>query len=202
MNRDAGSDPPLRARLGKGCRVHPSAIAGHPADRPGRRAPLVLGPGANIRSGSVLYEGTRVGRRLQTGHHVVVREDCVLGDDVCLWAGTVIDHSVRIGNRVLIHCNVYVSQRTRLEDDVFVAPGAAFANDKWPIDKANLVGPVVRRWARIGVNATILPGVEIGRGAMVGSGSVVTRDVPPWAVVVGVPARVIGKVPLDKRRRS
>jgi acetyltransferase-like isoleucine patch superfamily enzyme len=65
------------------------------------------------------------------------------------------------------------------------------ANDKYPVDKSNLRGPTIRAGARIGINATILPAVEIGAGAMVGAGSVVTRDVPAGALVMGVPARVV-----------
>jgi acetyltransferase-like isoleucine patch superfamily enzyme len=98
---------------------------------------------------------------------------------------------------VKIHANCYVAQYTTLEDDVFLAPGVTIANDKYPgWDEApvGLVGPRIRRGAQIGVNVTVLPGVEIGAGALVGSGAVVTRDVPPGAVVVGNPATSVRTV--------
>src|SRR5207302_7537730 len=86
-----------------------------------------------------------------------------------------------------------VAQHTVMEDDVFVAPGAGLANDRYPVSPA-LEGPVLRRGARIGVNATLLPGVEVGAHALVGAGAVVTKDVPAGVVVAGNPARKIGSV--------
>ena len=74
------------------------------------------------------------------------------------------------------------------------------ANDRWPVNRKKLEGPVIGSWSRIGINVTILPGVRIGTGAMIGGGAVVTRDVPRWAVVIGVPGRVVGTVPQTKRR--
>jgi len=79
-----------------------------------------------------------------------------------------------------------------IEDSVFLAPGVMIGNDKYPLSGAPLEGPVIRRRARVGLNATILPGVTIGEEALVGAGSVVTRDVPAGAVVQGSPARVVG----------
>jgi acetyltransferase-like isoleucine patch superfamily enzyme len=157
------------------------------------RSPLVLGDGARLRSGTVLYHGSTIGARLQTGHHVVVREECVLGDDVSIWSGTVIDYGCRIGDRVKIHCNCYVAQYTEIEEDAFLAPGVTIANDLYPGrpgSRAHMSGPWIGAGARIGVNVTLLPFVRIGAGALIGSGSVVTRDVPAGAVAYGNPARV------------
>jgi acetyltransferase-like isoleucine patch superfamily enzyme len=88
---------------------------------------------------------------------------------------------------------VYVAQHSVMEDDVFVAPGVTLANDRYPVSRS-LEGPIVRTGARIGANATLLPGVEVGANALVGGGAVVTKDVPERAVVVGNPARIIGSV--------
>jgi acetyltransferase-like isoleucine patch superfamily enzyme len=167
-------------------------LVGYPPDR-GAARPLVLGAGARLRSGTILYDGSTIGERLQTGHHVVVREECVLGDDVSLWTGTTVDYGCRIGDRVKIHCNCYVAQYTEIEDDAFLAPGVTIANDLYPGrpgSRAHMSGPLIGAGARLGVNVTVLPFVRIGPGALIGSGSVVTRDVPAGAVAFGNPARV------------
>ena len=169
-----------------------SAIVGHPAER-GAVRPLQLGPGARIRSGSVIYSASTIGAGLNLGHHVVVREECEISDDVSIWSNTVVDYGCRIGRGVKIHSNCYIAQFTVLEDDVFIAPGVSIANDLYPGDQASAAvmrGPIIRAGAQIGAGTTILPYVEIGAGALVGAGSVVTRDVPPGMVVYGSPASV------------
>jgi acetyltransferase-like isoleucine patch superfamily enzyme len=158
---------------------------------------LVLGPGARLRSGSVLYAGSSIGARFQTGHHVVVREQCRIGDDVSVWTGTVVDYGCRIGDRVKIHTNCYIAQYTEIGDDAFLAPGVTIANDLYPGDAASgevMSGPSIGAGAQIGVNVTILPFVRIGAGALVGAGATVTRDLPDGCVAYGNPAVVRGAV--------
>ena len=153
--------------------------------------PLVLGAGARLRSGTVLYDGTTIGRCLQTGHGVVVREACEIGDDVSIWSNSVVDYGCRIEDRVKIHCNCYVAQFTELENDVFLAPGVIIANDLYPGDQRSarlMAGPRIGAGAQIGVNVTVLPFVRIGAGALIGAGSVVTRDIPNAVVAFGNPA--------------
>ena len=156
-----------------------------------------VGSDARLRSGTVVYAGCRSGDRFQTGHHVVVREDCVIGDDVSIWSNTVVDYSCRIGDRVKIHANCYVAQYTELMDDAFLAPGVTIANDLYPgqpTSAALMSGPRIGAGAQLGVNVTVLPYVRIGDGCLVGAGSVVTRDLPPGTVAFGNPARVRGLV--------
>ncbi len=173
---------------------------GYPASRSGTD-PLVLGAGARLRSGTVLYDGSTIGRRLQTGHGVVIREGCEIGDDVSVWSNSVIDYGCRIGDRVKIHCNCYVAQFTELDDDVFLAPGVTIANDLYPGDRRSaqlMAGPRIGAGAQIGVNVTILPFVRIGTGALIGAGSVVTRDIPAAVVAFGnpaVPHRAVAELP-------
>jgi acetyltransferase-like isoleucine patch superfamily enzyme len=180
-------------------------IVGYPVSRTDADA-LVLGAGARLRSGTVLYDGTTIGRRLATGHGVVIRENCKIGDDVSVWSNSVIDYGCRIGDRVKIHCNCYVAQYTELEDDVFLAPGVTIANDLYPGDERSaqlMAGPRIGAGAQIGVNVTILPYVRIGAGALVGAGSVVTRDVPSETVAVGNPAvirRAVAELPVIDER--
>ena len=172
--------------------IDESVTIGYPTGRRIADRTLRIGPDANLRSGTVVYVGTTIGRGLQTGHNVVIREENVIGDNVGIWSNSVIDYGCRIGNNVKIHSNVYVAQFTTIEDDAFLAPGVSVANDMRPLcaECTHAGGPTIKRGARIGVNVTILPGVVIGEYALVGAGSVVTKDVPPHAVVYGNPARV------------
>jgi acetyltransferase-like isoleucine patch superfamily enzyme len=180
--------------LGKGCRVDSNVILGYIPGRKIELQPVRIGKEACIRSGTVIYASVEIGDYFETGHHVVIREQTRLGHECSIWNNSTVDYGCILGNRVRIHCNVYVAQYTVLEDDVFLAPGVMIANDPHPICTKCMQGPTLRQGARIGVNATIMPHVIIGENALVGAGSLVTRDVPPRTVVVGNPARVIGKV--------
>jgi acetyltransferase-like isoleucine patch superfamily enzyme len=183
-------------RMASPAQADPGVTVGYPASR-GRGGPLRLGDGARLRSGTVLYDASDIGARLQTGHGVVVREECLIGDDVAIWSNSVIDYGCRIGDRVKIHCNCYVAQFTELDDDAFLAPGVTIANDFYPGSEVSaelMAGPRIGAGAQIGVNVTILPYVRIGPGALIGAGSVVTRDIPPGAVAYGNPATVRGAV--------
>jgi acetyltransferase-like isoleucine patch superfamily enzyme len=188
-----GPEPlPDWVNLGLGAQIDPGVVLGYlPTRQVGSRA-LTIGPGAILRLGTIVYAGTSIGRGLETGHHVVIREENHIGDELHIWTSSTIDYGCTIGDRVKIHCNCYVAQYSILEDDVFLAPGVIIANDKypgWEETPVGLIGPTIRQGAQIGVNVTILPGVEIGARALVGAGSVVTRNVPPGVVVVGNPAR-------------
>jgi acetyltransferase-like isoleucine patch superfamily enzyme len=167
---------------------------------------LVLGAGARLRSGTVLYAGTRIGDRFTTGHHVIVREQCDIGDDVSVWSGSVVDYGCRVADGVKIHTNCYVAQHTEIRAGAFLAPGVSFANDLYPGQQASaevMAGPVVGEEAQLGVNVTVLPYVRIGAGSIVGAGSVVTRDLPDGVVAYGSPAVVRGRVgdltPIERR---
>jgi acetyltransferase-like isoleucine patch superfamily enzyme len=167
---------------------------------PGRPLPdqtLTIGEHAVLRAGTIVYAGSVIGPGLETGHHVVIREENRIGARLRIWNNSTIDYGCRIGAGVKIHTNCYVAQFSTLEDEVFLAPGVTIANDKypgWEGAPVGLVGPTNRRGAQIGVNVTILPGVTIGAGAVVGAGSVVTRDIPAGVVVVGNPAAIVRTV--------
>lgn len=131
---------------------------------------------------------------------------CVLGDDVKLGAFVEIQKNCRVGARCKVSSHSFLCEGVELEEEVFIGHGVMFTNDRYPrattasgqlqseADWEVLTTHVGRR-ASIGSNATILPGLRIGEGAMVGAGSVVTRDVPPFTLVAGNPARVLGPVP-------
>ncbi|HLE36409.1 MAG TPA: acyltransferase [Candidatus Acidoferrales bacterium] len=180
--------------LGQNCVVDPSALLGYPTGRRIELRPVRIGDGARIRSGTAIYASVEIGARFETGHNVVIREENRIGDDCAVWNNSTIDYGCVLGHRVKIHCNVYVAQYTVIEDDVFLAPGVIIANDPHPLCTKCMQGPTIKAGARIGVNATLLPHLVIGENSLVGAGSVVTRDVPPRAVVVGSPARVVSDV--------
>ncbi len=150
-----------------------------------------------IRSHTIIYAGNRIGPGFQTGHGVMVRELNTIGADVSVGTHSIIEHHVQIGNRVRIHSNAFIPEYSVLEEGAWVGPNVVFTNALYPLSpkaKANLKGPHLKAGAKIGANATLLPGVVIGRYALVGAGAVVVRDVPDFQVVVGNPARVIKDV--------
>lgn len=181
--------------LGKSCRIDPGVVLGYRTGRPIPITPLVLGDESVVRSGSVLYAGSTFGKKLETGHNVVIREQNLIGEGLSVWNNTVIDYGCVIGNHVRIHSNCYISQFTTIEDDVFIAPGTSTANDPHPVCTLCMRGPTLKKGCRIGVNVTLLPHVIIGEGAVIGAGSVVTRDVAPFTLAHGNPARA--RKPID-----
>jgi acetyltransferase-like isoleucine patch superfamily enzyme len=183
--------------VGPGAIIDDSVLLGYGSDRGGPMA-LSIGAEARLRSGTVIYGGATAGARLQTGHNVIVREEVRLGDDVSIWSNTVVDYGCVIGDRVKIHSNCYVAQFTELEDDVFMAPGVTIANDLYPgsLDSGEaMAGPLIRQGAQIGVNVTLLPYITVGRGAIIGAGAVVTRDIPDGMLAYGAPAVPVRPVP-------
>jgi acetyltransferase-like isoleucine patch superfamily enzyme len=189
-------DKPL-VMLGEGGVVDVGAILGYPPARGKNTVLFEIGKNARIRSGTVIYGGARIGRNLQTGHNVVIREENEIGDDFAVWNNTVIDYGCKIGNRVKIHCNCYVAQFTVVEDDAFMAPGVTIANDIHPgCEKSGecMRGPHIKKGVQIGVNVTLVPFIEIGEHSLIGAGSVVTKNIPPYSLAYGNPARVVGDV--------
>lgn len=179
--------------IGEGLVADVSVVLGYVSERSADGS-LVVGDGARLRSGTVLYGGSVIGDRLQTGHHVVIREQNRIGDDVSVWSNSFLDYGCVVGNRVKIHCNCYVAQYTELEDDVFLAPGVTVANDLYPGHPASaraMAGPLVCAGAQIGVNVTLLPYITVGSHAIVGAGSVVTKDIPADTIAYGNPARPV-----------
>lgn len=138
----------------------------------------------------------KYGTNFDTGYGVVLRTGVRIGSGVCIWSNTVIDARAEIGDSTTIHCLCYVAQRCIVGSNVFLAPGVVLGNDKYPMrrDPDTWEPVIVNDGARIGINATILPGVEIGEGAVIGAGSVVTKSVPPGEVWAGVPAKRMGTV--------
>lgn len=183
-----------RIAVGEGSLVDDSAIIGYPPSRKVEDKSLSIGLGAKIRSGTVIYGGSTIGDWLETGHGAVIREENKIGDHFCLWNNSTVDYNCTIGSHVKIHSNVYVAQFTVIEDDVFIAPGVTITNDPHPLCSRCMQGPTIKKGARIGAGAIILPRVIIGERALIAAGAVVTKDVPPESVVVGNPGRVVKSI--------
>lgn len=191
--------------VGKNCTIMENVILGYPSnkvlsevqsgDHTLERYPFVgacIGDSAVIRSNSTFYCDVTIGNGLRTGHNVMVRENTTIGNNVLLGTNSVIDGHVNVGNNVSIQSNVYIPTNTLIEDNVFLGPCSVLANDKYPIRaEYALKGPRLRKGASVGANATILPDVEVGEGAMVAAGALVTKDVPAWKLAIGAPAKVV-----------
>lgn len=141
-----------------------------------------------------------IGKATRIWQFAVVLKGAQIGSNCNICASTLIEGDVVVGDNVTVKSGVYLWDGTRIEDNVFIGPNATFTNDKFPRSKQYpdaFSGIIVKRGASIGANATILPGVVIGESAMVGAGAVVTKDVMPYTVVVGNPAKAI-KMSADK----
>jgi len=195
--------------VGEDCRILDYAVVGkQPVLSPRSTAaqeplpPLELGAGTVVSTAAVVFAGTKIGERVIVGDQACVRERCTIGDDVIVGRGSLVENDTEVGARTKIQADAYVTAYSLLEEDVFVAPCVVTANDNFlgRTERRHKLrrGPTIRRGARVGAAAVLLPGIEIGEEAFVGAGAVVLRDVPPRAIVVGNPARQIREVPEDE----
>lgn len=142
-----------------------------------------------------LCESSHIGDETRVWAFAHILPGARLGQDCNICDHVFIENDVVLGDRVTVKCGVQLWDGLRIGSDVFIGPNATFSNDHFPRSKqrpTRFLETVIGEGASIGANATILPGINVGRGAMVGAGAVVTRSVPPNAIVVGNPARVIG----------
>jgi acetyltransferase-like isoleucine patch superfamily enzyme/dTDP-4-dehydrorhamnose 3,5-epimerase-like enzyme len=142
-----------------------------------------------------LCETSNIGLRTRVWAFAHILPRAIIGEDCNICDGVFIENDVVVGNRVTIKCGVQLWDGVTVEDDVFIGPNATFTNDKMPRSKVypeKFLTTRVCQGASIGANATLLPGITIGKQAFVGAGAVVTRSVPPYAVVTGNPARITG----------
>ncbi len=184
------------AIIGKKPALSPrSSNAGRPVDA------LVIEAGATICAQAIVFAGARIGERAIIGDQSYVRERAVVGADSIIGRGSVVDNDVIIGERVRVQTSVYLTAYSVLEDDVFVGPCAMTTNDD-TMGRLSpgevLRGATLRRACRVGGGAVLVPGVEIGEEAFVAAGAVVTNDVAPRALVMGVPARKVRDVAADR----
>lgn len=203
---ELGANVVIRAgvRIGSGVRIQDAAIVGKPLvlartsqAKLSEPEATEIGAGATIASQAVIVAGAVLGEGAFIGDQSHVRERARIGRDSAVGRGSAIDNDVTIGDRVRLQTGCYITAFSQVGDDVFVGPGVFTYNDnamgRHPKGQG-LAGPLLRRACRIGGAARILPGIEVGEEAFVATGSVVTRDVPPRTLVMGVPARRVGFV--------
>ena len=181
-------------RIGAGSQVFEPVTLGFPSREFMGKSGFTgttIGKDAVLRSGTILYCEVVIGDRFQTGHNVMIREKTRIGDHVSIGTGAIIEGNTRIGDDVNLQSMVYIPTNTTIGDRVFIGPNAVLTNDRYPPSGiGGLAGPVVECDAAIGANATLLPGVHIGEGALVAAAAVVTRDVPAHMLAVGAPAKI------------
>ncbi len=185
-------------KLGKNCIIEDFVIIGAPPkDSLAREIETIIGDNSIIRSHTVIYAGNRIGNNFQTGNKANIRECNEIGNNVSIGTLSVVEHHVKIGNGVRVHTQVFIPEFSVLEDESWVGPNVVITNAKYPKSpnaKKELKGAYIKKWAIIGANSTLLPGITIGEQAIIGAGSVVTKDVPSKHVVAGNPAKLINKI--------
>lgn len=194
--------------VGENTRILEGAVIGRPPIRAGTTNRPVDSGDETVRIGSdcvigancVLYTHLQIGRNVLICDLTSIREGCRLGDDSVVGRMTTVMHDVVIGARSRITDLIHITGHMLIEADVFIGPGVSTANDnevylkRFGLTPYETNAPRIRRFAVIGTGATIGPDIEIGMGAIVAPGAMVTKEVPPWTLVAGAPARGISKI--------
>jgi acetyltransferase-like isoleucine patch superfamily enzyme len=194
-----------RTLIGDGVEIGDHVVLGKPPKLSARSSapkeappPLAIGARAIVGAGAVVLAGARIGEGAIVGDQSFVRERSEVGPGSVVGRGSAVDNDVVIGARVRVQTGVYLTAFSLIEDDVFVGPGAFTTNDDTMArhgPEYALRGATLRRACRIGGGVVLCPGIEVGEEAFVAAGAVVTKDVPPRAVVMGVPGRPVREVP-------
>lgn len=192
----------------KGAIIGNNVIIGYTDIKSGQHAPAQpaateIGENVRVRSGTIIYCGTKIGTNSMVGHNSVIRENTIIGHDTYIGSLTAIEGDTKIGNYVGIHTQCHITKFCDVGDYTFIAPIFVGANDQTMSHMRashgqNLVGFTTGRYVRIAVGVTVLPGVHFGEGCVVAAGSVVTRDIPPYKVAMGVPAKVVKDAPREE----
>lgn len=191
----------------RGAVIGDNVIIGYRDIRPGEKdiesLPTEIGENVRIRSGSVIYNDTKIDSNSMVGHNTVIREKTIIGHDTYIGTLTAIEGDTRIGNYVGIQTKCYITKFCDIGDYAFIAPCFVSTNDQAMAHRRaqhgqNLVGFTTDKYVRIAAGVIVLPGIHFGEGCIVGAGSVVTKDVPPYKVAVGSPARVVSDAPRDE----
>lgn len=164
--------------------------------------PLEIGDNCNIGTSVVIFAGTKLSSRVTVGDFAFLREKCEIGEYTVIGQGVSIENETTIGSYTKIQTKAYITAYTVIEDYVFIAPMVTTTNDNFMgrTEKrfSLMKGPYIKKGARVGGNAILLPGITVGKEVVVAAGSVVTKDVPDYKVVMGIPAKVVRDVPQEE----
>ena len=185
----------VSAKIGEGTIIEPGAIVGfryHP-----KAGQAIIGCYGIIRTGTIIYCDVQFGDYLQTGHYTVIRAR-IRGEDYCAIGNhTALEGYIELGTGVRIMSHVYIPSRTIIGNDVFIGPGTTFLNDRKPCRYGSPDAPlpvpkgaIIEDDVVIGGGCTINPGIKIGKGSFVASGTLVTKDIPPYSLAKGSPVRL------------
>ena len=180
--------------LGKNCRIDDGVILGFSETKTTKKT--IIGTNSILRANTFIYAGVKIGKNFQTGPNVLIREGNVIGDNVAIWHSTTISPGNIIGDGCRIHAGSFL-ELVILGKNVFIGPGVVFTDDPHPVNPSPRIhfgGAIVEDEAVIGANVTVLPHIKIGKRAIIGAGSVVTKDIPAREVWVGNPARFLKNV--------
>jgi acetyltransferase-like isoleucine patch superfamily enzyme len=169
---------------------------------------VIVGSGSILGANSVLYTDVRLGEQVLVGDLASIREGCTVGDRAIIGRGVMMLYNCSVGTFTRVQDQAHLVGDMQIEEHVFIGMQVVTTNDNdvylrrfGLATPSGSRGPSIRRFAAVGAGATILPGLEIGEGALVAAGAVVTRDVAPWTIVAGVPARVMRPVPQEWKER-
>lgn len=187
---------------GEGICIDPGCMVGYQYND--TCGPARFGAACRIRAGTIIYGDVEAGDDLQTGHHVMIREHTTIGDHVVVGTNSVCDGQTTIASYVKIESNCYIPTHCTIGTRVFLGPGVVLTNDRFPLklrDQYRPEGVTLEDGVTLGGGVVVCPGVTIGQDSFVAAGAVVTSDVPPGSLVVGVPGR-IGPLPDKLRERN
>jgi len=200
--------------LGDHVTIFPGAVVGRPPLSSGATfrevtsdpLPVHIGDHCVIGSNAVIYHDVKVAERSMVCDTACVREGVEIGERSIIAMGVTINYDTKIGNRVRIMDNTHITGNMVIEDDVFIAMLVTSANDnsmgREHMGVDEMTGAIVRRWATVGQGTCLLPNVEIGENSIVGSNSVVTKNVPPRSLAMGVPAKIIRELKTEEIREG
>jgi acetyltransferase-like isoleucine patch superfamily enzyme len=164
--------------------------------------PLSIGKGTTIGASCVIYKGASLGEKCFVGDLATIREKTKIGEKTIVGKGATVENGTSVGKRVKIETGAYITAFSTIEDYCFIAPEVTFTNDNYlgrtEERKKHFKGPTLKKGARIGANATLLPRVTIGEDALVAAGSIVTQDLAPRKIYAGIPAKYIRDVPQEQ----
>jgi acetyltransferase-like isoleucine patch superfamily enzyme len=165
--------------------VH-SIFAGKEKEYP----PTEIGDGTILSTRSIIYAGSKIGKKVYIGDGASVRENCEIADEVMIGRNTIVECNTKIGYRSVIQTGAYITADITIGSNVFIGPCTVTTNDRYlALVEIPMEGPIFEDGCRIGANCTILPGIRVGKNSIIGAGSVVTKNIPPEEVWIGNPAK-------------